>query len=75
MWRFEASEGWSVKVVWLLKGDLLDSPPWRTENCDFSAQKIKSRYGFKIVTKVFLGHFDSFKLTLAYSNVPKRIST
>ena len=57
----------------MLKGDLLDSPSWRTENRDFSAQKMKSRYGFRIVTKVFLGHFESFKLTFGVSEVQKRM--
>ena len=53
--------------------DLGHSPPWQTENRDFSAQKMKSRYGFRIVTKVFLGHFESFKLTFGVSQVPKRM--
>ena len=56
-----------------VRGDLLDSPPRRTENRDFWVQKMKSRYGFRIVTKVFLGHFELFKTTFAVFKVPKRI--
>ena len=62
-------------IRWLLKCVLLDSSPRRTENRDFLSQKMKSRYGFRIVTKVFLDNFESFKPTFVYSTVPKRIST
>ena len=51
---------------------MLDSPSWRTENRDFSTQTMKPSHGFRIVTKVFLGHFESFKVTFAVSKVPKR---
>ena len=49
------------------------SPPRGTENRDFWIQKMKSRYGIRIVIKVFVGHFESFQATFAVSEVPKRI--
>ena len=49
------------------------SPPRRIENRDFWIQKVKSRYSFRIVTKVVLSHFESFKTTFAVFKVPKRI--
>ena len=55
-----------------MKG-LENSPPRGIENRDFWVQKMKLRYGIRIVIKVFLGHFESFKATFAVSEVPKRI--
>ena len=49
--------------------DLGHSPPRQTENRDFSVQKMKSRYVYRVVTKVFLGYFESFKLTFGVSQV------
>ena len=53
--QFGAYEGSFKWTKFGSTGDLALSRGLRTENDDFGASKMKSRYGHKIITRVFLG--------------------